>query len=200
MMRKFVSLLCAGVLASATVIAPISTAPALADGDAGVRAYFTFKFGSGEPVKNRTQYGFQLNQSWDSGDEAIDPFAVSISRNVIDFAFNADGLARANVMGLDVIRISDILNGNDRFNQNGGDGTGGNGVLIFGGIFTGLGIACVAFDLWPCDNDNGGPKCTNVTFGVSSTCCVTTDYRMSADSMYADRMYADRLYAACPET
>ncbi len=138
-MRKFVSLLCAGVLASASVIAPISTAPALADGDAGVRAYFSFKFGSDEPVKNRVQYGLQLNQSWDGGDEAIDPFAVSTSRNVIDFTFNADGLARANVMGLDVIRISEILSGQDRLNQNAngdGDGTGGNGVFIFGGIFT----------------------------------------------------------------
>ena len=173
-MKKIVALISASTLAISTTIAPISTAPALADADAGVRAYISFKFGSGEPVKNRTQYGFQLNQTWDGGDEVIDPFAAPISGTVIDFAFNAEGLAKADVMGLDIIMVNEILNGQGRFNQNaGGNGNGGNGVFYLFSLFTGLGVACVAFDLWPCDSD--GRKCkvlpdqmfSDVAFGMS---------------------------------
>ena len=158
-MKRFVSVISASTLATATALAPILTVPAVADENMTARAYFSFKFGSGVSMKDSAQYGFQLKQSWDQDDDVIDPFAAPRSLTVLDFAMGGEGLAKANVLGLDTIAVYDIWTGKDRFNQNsngtiGGIGPGG----IFAGLLGGLVIWCFAAE-WdvPFCNDNDPP-------------------------------------------
>jgi len=158
-MKKFVALISASTLATATALAPILTVPAVADENMTARAYFSLKFGSGVSMKDSAQYGFQLKQSWDRGDDVIDPFAAPRSLTVFDFAMGSEGLAKANVLGLDTIAVYDIWTGKDRFNL----GFGGGGIdpdFIFAGLFGGLVIWCVAAE-WGgvpfCNDNNNNP-------------------------------------------
>jgi len=152
-MKKFVAMISASTLAAAAALAPILTVPALADGDMTARAYFSYNFGSGERLKNTTRYGFQLNQSWERGDDVVDPFAAPRSLTVLDFAMDGEGLAKANVLGLDTIAVYDNWTGRDRFNQNStGMDLNPTGIFLFVG--GGAVIACVFLDTWPCDGSN----------------------------------------------
>ena len=156
-MKKFVALISASTLATATALAPILTVPAVADENMTARAYFSLKFGSGVSMKDSAQYGFQLKQSWDRGDDVIDPFAAPRSLTVFDFAMGSEGLAKANVLGLDTIAVYDIWTGKDRFNLGFGDGGIGRGG-IYAGLLGGLVIWCFAAE-WgvPFCRDNSHP-------------------------------------------
>lgn len=154
-MNRVISLLCAGVLASAIAFSPTSTAPAMADEDMGVRAYMSLKLGSGEPIKDRAQYGFQINQSWDNDDEVIDPFATPINLTLFDFATNGEGVTTANVLGLDTIKAYDMLTGRDRLNANGGDGDFEKNELWMAGVIIVVPIfTCFAAQIGPCKTDD----------------------------------------------
>ena len=148
-MNRVISLLCAGALASASVLTPISTTAAKADEYTTTRFYVTIPLGSGERVKQRAKLGFQLQRSWQK-DDAATFFPEYRNLTEFDFAMSSDGLAKANVMGLDTIKAYDIWSENKSYSFGNWPLTPEQKYLMLFGI-GGVVLSCL---LWWCDDDN----------------------------------------------